>query len=266
MTASATLASRYAEVMDRVGEAAASVERAPSDILVVAVTKYAEPEQIRDLLHMGHQDFGESRVQQMTQRAAMIEEYLARVRTAPESAAAGDVDVERLPRAARWHMIGRLQRNKAKKTVEVSRLIHSVDSMRLAEEIQSVALKREEPTDILLQVNCSGEPQKTGVTPPAAAHVAEQIDTMVNVRLRGLMTMGPNTEDRAAIESAFLRCAETFEDIKALGLAEGQFNLLSMGMSGDFDLAIRCGANVVRIGSAIFGESAGTDEAAHSDD
>jgi pyridoxal phosphate enzyme (YggS family) len=266
MTASATLASRYAEVMDRVGEAASSIDKTPSDILVVAVTKYAEPEQIRELLHLGHQDFGESRVQQMVQRAAMIEEYLARVRTAPETAAGSDVDPDRLPRQARWHMIGRLQRNKAKKAVETARLIHSVDSMRLAEEIQQIALKREEPADILLQVNASGEAKKTGITPPAAPHVAEQIETMVNVRLRGLMTMAPHTDDRAVIESAFRRCAEVFEDIRALNLAEGQFNLLSMGMSGDYELAIRCGANVVRVGSALFGDAEGSDEAAHTED
>ena len=153
---------------------------------MVAVTKYAEADQIRALIQLGHRDFGENKVQNLITRVAMIEEFMARRKVLPHAGhhAGGPVDT-----AIRWHMIGHLQRNKAKKAVELCRLIHSVDSLRLAEEIQSVATKRVEPVDVLVQVNCSGEKSKFGCPPPAALHLAEQIDTMLTVRVRGLMTM-----------------------------------------------------------------------------
>lgn len=263
MTTLETLKSRYDEVQGRMKDAADRAGRSGERILLVAVTKYAEPEQVRDLIHLGHQDFGESRVQQLVQRAAMASEYLERLRTAPETAAAGDVDIEKVPSEVRWHMIGRLQRNKAKKASEHARLIHSIDSMRLAEEIQQIALKRDEPVDILLQVNCSGELSKGGVTGPAAVHVADQICTMVNVRLRGLMTMAPHTADQTEVHRTFERCRDLFEDVVKAGVCEDCFNLLSMGMSNDFETAIEHGANVVRVGSALFG---GDDDGGEEDD
>ena len=263
MSAATTLSARYTDVVDRVAQAAARSGRPANDVLIVAVTKYAEPDQIRELLHLGHQDFGESRVQQLTQRAAMVSEYLDRLRTAPGAAAAHDLDPDSAPRSVRWHMIGRLQRNKAKRAIEASRLIHSVDSMRLAEEIQQIALRKETPVDILLQVNSSGETVKQGVATPAAIHVAEQINTMVNVRLRGLMTMAPLTDDQHEVRDCFERCFECWEEIRKEGVAGPDFNLLSMGMSGDFEIAIECGANIVRVGSALFGERDGM--ADHSD-
>ncbi len=255
------LRARYRSVLARIAEAAraAGGGRKPEDIVLVAVTKHAEPDQIRALMRLGHRDFGENRVQHLIQRAAMVEEFLSRQRVLPhareESAArsgGGGADL------VRWHMIGHLQRNKVRKAVEFCRLIQSVDSLRLAEEIQQVAVKRERPVDVLVQVNCAGEATKFGCPLPAALHLAEQIDTMVFVRVRGLMTMAPLIEDPAASRRAardcFARCRELFEEIRTAGLAEGRFNILSMGMSADFELAIAEGANMVRVGSAIFGE------------
>jgi len=262
-----SLQDRYKNVRERIARAADRSGRSDRDILLVAVTKYADADQIRELIQLGQRDFGESRVQQLVQRAAMVEEWLSRRRTLPTAAARRDAalgsDAAGPPDSAeqiRWHMVGRLQRNKAKKAMEHARLIHSVDSMRLAEEIQTVGLRLDHVADVLLQVNASGEQSKAGVALPAALHVAEQIDTMVHVRLRGLMTMAAYSDNPDDARPTFERCRECFEEIKAAGVADDHFNILSMGMSGDFEQAIEAGANLVRIGSAIFGEQSSAED------
>jgi pyridoxal phosphate enzyme (YggS family) len=150
-------------------------------------------------------------------------------------------------------MIGHLQRNKARKIVGQARLIHSVDSLRIAEEIQQCSVRLDEPVEVLVQVNVSGERQKYGVAPAAAAHLLEQIDTMIGIRARGLMCMAPMAEDPQTLRPVFERARELFEEIRRSGAAGERFDLLSMGMSSDFEVAIECGANLVRVGSAIFG-------------
>ena len=156
----------------------------------------------------------------------------------------------------RWHMIGHVQRNKARKVAEVSRLIHSVDSLRLAEEVQQVAARIGRPIEVLVQVNVSGEEAKFGCPLPAAQSLCEQIDHMFDVRVRGLMTMAPLAEDAEAARPVFARCRELFEGIRHTGVGEGRFNLLSMGMSGDYEVAVEEGANLVRVGTALFGQRA----------
>jgi pyridoxal phosphate enzyme (YggS family) len=257
------LETRYQSVRTRVADAARRAGRRPDDVLIVAVTKYAEPDQIRRLIELGHVDFGENRVQALLQRAPMIEEFLRRQRVLPHARVAHLSGAGLLgPGAAephvRWHMIGHLQRNKARKCVEFCRLIHSVDSLRLAEELQAIGQKRDKPIEVLIEVNCSGEASKSGCPMPAAAHLVAQLDTMVFVRPRGLMTMGPliadPAESRRAARDTFARCRELFEDVRRTGAGEGRFNLLSMGMSGDFEDAIEFGSNLVRVGTAVFGE------------
>jgi PLP dependent protein len=258
-----SLKDRCAEVTERIARAAERVDRSERDIMLVIVTKYAEPEQILDLIQLGYVDFGESRVQQLAQRASMVEEWLDRRRTLPAVTAAHHIshglrDPDggplRLPDEVRWHMIGHLQRNKVKKAIEHARLVHSVDSLRLGEEIHTAAMRHDKIIDVLLEVNSSGETSKGGVALPAAVHVAEQLDTMVNLRLRGLMTMAPKCENPENARLSFQRCKEIFDDIRKTRIAAGHFNILSMGMSNDFEVAIECGANVVRVGSAIFGQ------------
>jgi pyridoxal phosphate enzyme (YggS family) len=244
-----TLSERYAHVRERIATAAKRAGTDPRTVVLVAVTKYAEPDQIRELIKLGHADFGENRVQQLTQRAAMLDEWLARQRSLTTGGPAKNI-----PESVRWHMIGHLQRNKAKKVLEICRLIHSVDSLRLAEEIQTLAVKRDQATDVLLQVNISGEESKGGCAPPAAIHLAEQIDTMINVRLRGLMTMAPHTDNPEDARWSFARCRDLYYEIRDAGIAAGHFNILSMGMSNDFEVALEEGSNLVRIGSSIFGE------------
>lgn len=242
-----TLQERYRQVKERVAAAAARSDRTENDILVVAVTKTASPEQIRELVELGHADFGESKVQHLAKRVPAVEEFLERHRTLTHPR---DVVV---PEAVRWHMIGHLQRNKVKKCIDLVSLIHSVDTLRLAEELQEIAMKREQPVDVLLQVNASYEKDKYGVALPAALHLAEQIDTMINIRLRGLMTMAELTDDESLVRAAFERCADAFSDIRKAGIGGRHFSILSMGMSHDYELAIECGANLVRVGRAIFG-------------
>ncbi len=259
MSPTTPLADRYAEVNARIAEAARRSGRSAQDIIVVAVSKYTEPDQIKALVDLGHRDFGENQVQQLIQREAIMAEYLDRLRvlSTTRRALAGDALLPKSDAAPdiRWHMIGHLQRNKARKVIDIVRLVHSVDSLRLAEELQIAAIKRDQVVEVLVQVNCSGEASKYGCPVPAALPLAEQIETMVNVRVRGMMTMAPLTDNPENVRHVFARCRELFEEMQQAGIGEGQCNLLSMGMSGDYEVAIEEGANIVRLGSAIFGES-----------
>ncbi len=274
MTTLETLKDKYAEVRQRIADAATRSGRRGDSVVLIAVSKTAEPDQIRELVRLGHADFGENRVQQLIQRAAVMDEWMGRQRTMPgvqwqppvqPDLAAPPKPAPGLPPQIRWHMIGHLQRNKARKAVELCRMIHSVDSLRLAEELQMILLKREKPMEVLLQVNCSLEPQKHGCAIAAAAHLVEQIETMIHVQVRGMMTMAATGADAAQTRRAFQRGRELFEEIRASGVASEKFNILSMGMSGDYELAIAEGANMVRVGTALFGEAKqgvgdGTDE------
>jgi len=246
----AKLKEAYRRVTDRLNEATVRSGRKEGDVVMVAVTKNAPVDQIQHLLELGHSDLGENRVQQLEQRVHQIDEFIGRPQTL-----AGAVPKSKalMPENVRWHMIGHLQRNKVKQTVPLVSLIHSVDSLRLAEELHNYAARHDLSIDILLQVNASGEAQKTGVAAPAAIHLAEQIDTMMHLRLRGLMTMAPLSDNPEDARPTFARTTEIFDDIQKAKVTGPSFNVLSMGMSGDFEVAIEEGANVVRIGSALFG-------------
>ncbi len=239
-----TLKERYEAVRERIESAAARAGRNSEEIILVAVTKYAEMDDVRELIELGHRDFGENRVPQLVQRAAMVDEFIRR-RSALGHNNAGP---------ARWHMIGHLQRNKARKIAGCVRLVHSVDSLRLAEELQAVGLKTEEPIDVLVQVNVSGEESKYGCPLPACVPLAEAMEEMAHLRVRGLMTMAPLTDNPEDSRPHFRRLRELFEDMRLEGFGEDHFNILSMGMSNDYEVAIEEGANIVRVGSAIFGE------------
>ncbi|MEE9211809.1 MAG: YggS family pyridoxal phosphate-dependent enzyme [Phycisphaeraceae bacterium] len=241
----------YRRLTDRLAGAAERSGRRPGDVVLVAVTKNASPDQIRLLAEMGHADLGENRVQHLSQRVAQLEEFLSRKRmlagAVPKTA--GEV-----PPQVRWHMVGHLQRNKVKTVVPLVNLIHSVDSLRLAEEIHAYAGRHDRTVDILIQVNTSGEPGKFGVAAPAVIHLAEQINTMIHLRLRGLMTIAPYSDNPEDARTTFARTAELFGDLREAKIG-GDCNILSMGMTGDFEVAIEEGANVVRVGQALFGEA-----------
>ena len=242
----------YQRLNDRVAAAAERSGRRREEISVVAVTKHASPDQIRQLVEMGHCDLGENRVQQLTQRAAQLDEYLSRRRSLGRGA---DKEQPEVPEAVRWHMVGHLQRNKVKHLLPLVQLIHSVDSLRLAEEVHAHAQRLDGTADVLLQVNASKEPGKHGIAAPAVLHLAEQIDTMLHLRLRGLMAMPPQTDSEEAIRWSFSRAREIFQDIRDAKIGGAHFNALSMGMTNDFEIAIEQGANIIRVGRALFGES-----------
>ena len=238
------LAEKLDEVRDRIAAAAVKAKREPGEVTLVAVTKTGGPEQIRELLSLGVSDLGESRVPQLAQRAGQVAEFLQR------RASFGDAGI---PEKVRWHMIGHLQRNKAKQVLPIISLVHSIDSLRLAEELDVLGEKLGKKTAVLLQVNTSEEEQKFGVAVGAAIHLAEQIDSMPNLQLAGLMTMAAHGVPEPKIRQAFSRAKELFEEMKWHKIGGSHLRHLSMGMSDDFEQAIAEGSTMVRVGSAIFG-------------
>jgi pyridoxal phosphate enzyme (YggS family) len=239
------LADNLKQVQERIAEACQAAGRSPSEVTLVAVTKYVSPDVIRSLVDLGHEDIGESRVQELTRRAGMLAEWQRR-RGHRDGAEEQAADVPR------WHLIGHLQRNKVKAVLPYVSIIHSVDSLRLAEEIDAQATRLNRVMPILLQVNAADEAQKFGVAVAAATHLAEQLQTLKHLELRGLMAMAPLTDDEVRIRHTFQRTRELFDEIVGERVAGPAFRELSMGMSSDFEWAIAAGATMVRIGSTLF--------------
>ena len=211
--------------------AARRAGRDPSEVTLVAVGKTKPASMIRELYDLGVRDFGENKVQEL------IAKY------------------EELPKDIRWHMIGHLQSNKVKYIVDKVAMIHSVDSLRLAQVIEKEAVKKDvDLVDVLLEVNVSGEESKYGMTP---AEVEEQIDQFLDlkrVRIRGFMTVAPFAEDPEEVRPYFKRLKQLSVDIQNKTIDNNiDVGLLSMGMSGDFEAAIEEGASFVRVGTRIFG-------------
>jgi len=245
------LAEKLDDVRNRIIAAAKEAGRDPKEITLIAVTKTAAPEQIREIVQLGVSDLGESRVQIITQRIPQLNEFLSRQRTHGDASA--------VPAKLRWHMLGHLQRNKVKPLLPIVDYIHSVDSLRLAEEIEQHAAKLGKKIPVFLEINASEEASKSGVAVGASVHLAEQIDTMTNLALVGLMTMAPYTEDQEKCRFVFTRTREIFEEMKWHKIGGPNFRHLSMGMSNDFETAIAAGATMVRIGTSLFGGKAETE-------
>jgi pyridoxal phosphate enzyme (YggS family) len=220
------IAENLKRVKDNISTAAARADRDPDKITLVVVTKTRTPDEIREAAAAGVEIFGENRVQEA---AAKI----------PELA---DLHVS-------WHMVGHLQRNKVKKALELFDVVQSLDSLRLAAEIDKRASA---PVPCLLEVNTSGETSKFGVAPSEVGTVISELAEYPNIDLRGLMTVGPLTTDANRIRRAFTELAGLFAVVKSN--ADPAFRELSMGMTDDYETAIEEGATIVRIGRAIFGE------------
>jgi len=246
------LAEKLTQVRERIEAACVKAGREAKEVTLIAVTKTAAPEQIREILQLGVGDLGESRVQVLTQRAATINEFFQRQKLRGE--------VETTAARLRWHMIGHLQRNKIKQVLPIVDLIHSVDSLRLAEELDIQAGKLGKRIPVLLQVNASEEPQKHGVAVGAAVHLAEQIDSMKNLQIIGLMTMAALTATPNQARQTFARTREIFEEMRWNKIGGSALRHLSMGMSNDFEQAILEGATMVRIGTLLFGGGHDHDE------
>ncbi len=236
------ISKKIEQVRERIALACEHAGRDADEVELIIVTKSAGLKQIKEVIRLGITELAESRAQQLKKVAEEVEEFLAK----------SDKD-SGLPSKVNWHMVGHLQRNKVAQVLPIASMTHSVDTLRLAEEISSSAQKLDIFPEILLQVNSSGEPQKFGVPVGAATHLAEQIVTLPNLKLVGLMTMAALTKNKDKVRICFSRTRELFEEIQSLKIAGNEFVNLSMGMSHDFELAIEEGATMVRIGSAIFG-------------
>ena len=234
------ISERIGRVEDTISSACARVGRDVSEVKLVVVTKSATIEAIEEVIHLGFTNLGENRVQQLKKVSAQIAEFFQR-----------DGDSARRQKV-NWHMVGHLQRNKVRQVLPTASLIHSVDTLRLAEEINTSAAKLNLCPKILLQVNISNEPQKYGVPVGAATHLAEQIETLPNLKLIGLMTMAPLTHNKDIIRACFVRAKEIFVELCGEKIVGPQFTELSMGMSSDYEVAVEEGATILRIGSAIF--------------
>ena len=217
-------------VMDRIASAAKRAGRDPSSVRLVVVTKTVDCGRIAEAVAAGAAILGENRVQEAKEK------------------------IEALGKIASWHLIGHLQTNKAKYAVRLFELIHSVDNLELAAEIDRQAAKIGKVQDILIEVNIAGEASKAGMAVKGAPALVREAARLKNISIRGLMTMPPyseNPEDSRPYFTVLRELAETImkEKIPSISMQE-----LSMGMSGDFEVAIEEGATLVRVGTAIFGD------------
>lgn len=204
----------------------------PGGVELVAVSKFHPAEAVKAAYDDGHRSFGESRAMELAAKA------------------------KELPGDIRWHFIGHLQTNKVKVVVPHVALIHSVDSGRLLRVIDAEAGRAGRHVDVLLQLHVAREETKFGFAPDELVTFAGSgiLEELANVRVRGVMGMATNTDDTSRIEDDFRAIKETFDRLKALPiLSREDFDVISMGMSEDYPLAIKHGANMVRIGSSIFG-------------
>lgn len=202
--------------------------RNPNDVKLVAVTKEASLNDIIEAIRAGVTDIGESKVQDAINKYITLKEY-----------------------KIRWHMIGHLQTNKVKDAIKIFDLIHSVDSARLAQAIDKEAKKNKKLIDILIEINTSGEKSKFGVPEKEAPRLVEQVVNLPNTRLLGFMTIAPVVSEPEEVRPYFRRLKNLYDDVKNKFPAL-RLEYLSMGMSQDFEVAIEEGANIVRIGTAIF--------------
>jgi hypothetical protein len=237
------LEDNLARVRENVAVACGKSGRDPADVRLVAVTKYTDLETIRALLTCDVLDLGESRVQQLTERIDVLGARPARL------------DDEAVPHPwshPRWHMIGHLQRNKVRKLIPAVRILHSLDSARLADEVQRRADESQCHVDCFIEVNVSAEAAKHGVTPAGLPALVAHMAAQSNLQLRGLMTMAPANPNPEAARPHFSCLRKRLDELRDRGLVNCDCNQLSMGMSHDYSVAVEEGATIIRVGSALF--------------
>lgn len=221
----------YLEVKERINKACERSGRNPEDVTLIAVSKTKPNEMIQELYDHGVRIFGENKVQEM------------------------DAKEEALPKDIEWHMIGHLQRNKVKYIIDKAAIIHSVDSLRLAQTINAEAAKKNVIANILIEVNVAQEESKFGLSVDEVLPLIEQISaTCSNIRIRGLMTIAPFVEDPEENRSVFRDLQKLSVDIDGKNINNVSVDILSMGMSNDFEVAVEEGATHVRVGTSIFGQ------------
>lgn len=221
----------YDEVKRRVAKACDRAGRSPEEVTLIAVSKTKPVSDLQEVYDAGARDFGENKVQELCSK------------------------IEVLPEDIRWHMIGHLQRNKVKYIVgNHVALIHSVDSFRLAEEINICAKKQGIVVPILVEVNIAEEETKFGVTAEDAKELVRQIATLDGIAIKGLMTIAPYVVDSEENRLYFRKIKDLSVDIAKENIDNVSMDILSMGMTGDYEVAIEEGATIVRVGTGIFGE------------
>ena len=219
------------EVRNRIADVCGQCGRKQQDILLVAVSKTFGWEVLREAVNGGQQDFGENYVQELTEKRRALNDP-----------------------GIRWHYIGHLQSNKAKSIVDYVHLIHSVDNQHLAQELDRRAEKANRTVDILMEVRTTDEATKFGVLPTKVVELAKAISKLKNVRIQGLMTMGPFSDDPNDSRPSFRQLVDLKHTLDNEGIENVSMRHLSMGMTHDFQVAIEEGATIVRIGTAIFGK------------
>lgn len=219
-----------AQVQENIRKACEKSGRSPESVTLIAVSKTMPVSRLEDAYNAGSRDFGENKVQEI------MDKYPA------------------LPSDIRWHMIGHLQRNKVKYIVDKVCMIHSVDSLRLAEEISAQAGKKHVEVDILLEVNIAQEESKFGISREDALQLAEEIARLPHIHIKGLMSIAPFVEDPEENREYFRQIRELAVDIQEKKVNNIDMSVLSMGMTGDYMVAIEEGATMVRIGTGIFGK------------
>ena len=224
-----SIRNNFLRVSENIEKAAAKTGRTANDIILLAATKTVDPEYINYAVNLGIKDIGENRVQELLSKIDKIN-----------------------TKACRTHFIGHLQTNKVRNIIGKVDLIQSVDSLKLAKKIDSISAKNSICTNVLIEVNIGGEPNKFGVSVDKLHDTIFEISKLKNIKICGLMTVLPICNDSCRIKEYFMQMHEIFIDIKEKTIDNVNMDYLSMGMSSDYIEAIECGANIVRIGSAIF--------------
>lgn len=223
------LAENVAAVQQQISDAAKRSGRDAADVCLVGVTKYVDVATTRALVAAGCQTLGENRPQVLWEKAGAMQDL-----------------------GVHWHMIGHLQRNKVRRTVESTALIHSCDSLRLLKSIDDAGGQLGRSVDVLLEVNVSGETAKHGFSPDELVSVIEAVEPLGNLRVTGLMCMAGLSSGQQDVRREFDLLRELLESNRGNAPANVQLRELSMGMSRDFDVAIESGATLVRVGSSLF--------------
>lgn len=218
------------QVRADIAAAASAAGRNESDIMLLAVSKTKPLSMLQEAYQAGQRCFGENKVQELVQKHSQMPE-----------------DVE-------WHMIGHLQTNKVRQVVGRAALIHSVDSLHLAQEIERESERQGIITDILMEINIAGEASKYGIMPEDAIRFAIELSGLSHIRVKGLMTVAPFTDDAEENRKYFHKMKQIAVDITAQNIDNITMDILSMGMSGDYKIAIEEGSTCVRVGTGIFGE------------
>lgn len=221
----------YTRIQEKINAACERTGRDPREVTLIAVSKTKPIEMIEELYQNQVRDFGENKVQEMSGK------------------------YESLPKDIKWHLIGHLQRNKVKYIIDKAVLIHSVDSFRLAETINIEARKRNMIADILIEVNVAQEETKFGVSVEDVLPLIQEIsEKLTSIRIRGLMTIAPYVSDPEENREIFRELKKLSIDINTKNINNVSCDILSMGMSNDFEVAVEEGATHVRVGTSIFGE------------